>query len=115
MKLHQTSGDDEALRRTLREWTVDAPLPPRFQERVWERIARAETEAPASLWPALSRLVEVVLPRPGFALPYVAVLLALGVAAGSLAAQARTRRVQTDLGLRYVQSVDPYRTGVSHP
>lgn len=115
MKPNQTPEDDGPLRQTLREWTVDAPLPPRFRDGVWQRIARAETRPAPGLWSSLSRLVEVVLPRPRFALTYVALLLAFGVAGGSLAAQIRTRRLQTDLGQRYVQSVDPYQGHSTNP
>ena len=115
MKPNLTPEDDQSLRRVLRQWTVDTPLPPRFQEQVWQRITRAETRpAPTPLaW--LSRWVEVLLPRPQFAFSYVAALLVLGVAAGSLAAQATTRRLNADLSLRYVQSLDPYRADSSHP
>ncbi len=115
MKPNQTPENDESLRQVLHEWTVDASLPPRFQDGVWQRIARAEARPAPSPWSSLARLVEVVLPRPRFALSYVALLLALGVAGGSLAAQIRTRRMQTDLGQRYVQSIDPYLGHSSNP
>src|SRR5512136_543895 len=113
MKPNQPREDDESLRRVLRQWTVDAPLPPRFQEQVWERIARAEVQPAPTLWASLSRWLEVALPRPRFAFSYVAALLVVGVAAGSLAAQARTSRLETDLSVRYVQSVDPYHADLS--
>ncbi len=107
--------NDEGLSQVLRQWTVDTPLPPRFHEEVWQRIARAETRPESTFWAGLSRLVEVLLPRPRVAFSYVALLLALGIAAGSLAAQSRTRRLDADLSLRYVQSVDPYRSDTLHP
>jgi len=115
MKPSQTHDDDQSLRRVLRHWTVDTPLPPRFQEQVWRRIARAETQPVPSPWAWLSRWVEGLLPRPKFAFSYVAALLVLGVAAGSLAAQATTRRLNADLGMRYVQSLDPFHADASHP
>jgi|WetSurMetagenome_2_1015567.scaffolds.fasta_scaffold1062390_1 hypothetical protein len=108
MSQNQTPEDDPSLRRLLHQWKVDAPLPPRFQEGVWQRIARAEAPPATSLWSSVARLVAIVLPRPKFALSYITLLLAVGVVAGSLAAQMRTRRMQTNLGLRYVQSIDPY-------
>jgi hypothetical protein len=114
MKPNQTPEDDQSLRQVLRQWTVDTPLPPRFQEQVWRRIARAETQPAPTPWTWLSRWVEVLLPRPKFAFSYVAALLVFGVAAGSLAAQATTRRLNVDLGLRYVQALDPYHAA-SHP
>ena len=114
MKAKQNPEDDPALRRVLHEWKADAPLPPRFQEGVWRRIEQAERDAEAlGLWAALSRWLEAVLPRPKFALSYVCAVLVLGLAAGSFAAQAATKRVNAELGARYVQSVDPYRSGGS--
>ncbi len=115
MKPNQTPEEDEPLGRFLRQWAVDTPLPPRFQEQVWQRIARAEAQPAPTLWVSLARWLEVVLPRPRFAFSYAAILLVVGVAAGSLAAQARTSRLETDLSLRYVQSVDPYHADVSRP
>jgi hypothetical protein len=115
MKPNQTHDDDESLRRVLHQWTVDTPLPPRFQEQVWQRIARAEIQPAPTLWASLSRSVEVLVPRPKFAFSYVAALLVFGVAAGTLAAQATTRRLNADLGLRYVQTLDPYHAAAPHP
>ncbi len=115
MKPHQTPEDDKPLDRLLRQWTVDTPLPPRFQEQVWQRIDRAESQRAPTLWVSFSRWLEVVLPRPKFALSYVAVLLAVGIVAGSLAAQARTSQIETELGMRYVQSVDPYHANLARP
>ncbi len=109
MKPNQTHDDDQSLRQVLRQWTVDTPLHPRFQEQVWRRIARAETQSAPSPWGSLARWIEGLLPRPRFAFSYIAALLVLGVAAGSLAAQVMTRRLNADLGLRYVQSLDPFR------
>jgi hypothetical protein len=114
MKANHTPGDDLALRRLLRE-SSDEPLPPRFQEQVWHRITRAETPPAFNLWAALSRWVELALPRPKLALAYVSVLLAIGVAVGTFAAQAETRRVNADLGQRYVASLDPYRSAPAAP
>ncbi len=115
MKSHQTPEDDEPLRRVLRQWTVDVPLPPRFQEQVWPRIDRVESQRETTLWLSFSRWLEVVLPRPRFALSYVAILLAVGVVAGAWAAQARTSQVETELSMRYVQSVDPYHADLARP
>ncbi len=111
MNENQTPEDDQGLGKVLRQWTVDTPLPPRFQEQVWRRIARTDTRRAPSFWASLSRWVEVLVPQPKFAFSYVAALLLLGVVAGSVAAQATTRRLDADLGSRYVQSLDPYHSG----
>lgn len=115
MKPNQQPEDDESLSQALSQWAVTTPLPPRFQEQVWKRIARAEAEPQATLWAGLRRLIEVALPRPKFALSYVAILLLLGVAGGALAAQIKTSHLDAALSARYVQSVTPYQAGVSQP
>jgi len=115
MKPNQTPEDNASLGRVLHQWTVEAPLPPRFQEQVWQRIARAEAAAASSLWASFSRWLENVLPRPKFAFAYVAVLLVAGVTAGSLAAQVTTSRLETDLSMRYVRTLDPFQAHFSHP
>jgi hypothetical protein len=108
-------AEEQALDAVLRQWTVEAALPPRFQEQVWQRIARAGPRREAGLAGAWWRLIAVALPRPGVAVGYVAALLALGVAGGSWAAQVRSHQLQAALGLRYVQSLDPYRGGDTRP
>jgi len=115
MNTNESPQDDAALRKVMRQWTVDAPLPPRFQEQVWQRIAKTETRSEPAAWAGLWRLIEDILPRPKFAFAYLAVLLASGVAAGSLAAQARTNRLDSELSRRYVQAVDPFRADPSQP
>src|SRR3974377_151809 len=115
MKPLESSENDESLGRVLRRWTVDTPLPLRFQEQVWQRISRAEAQTAPALWSSLSHWLETILPRPQFAFSSVAIHLVAGVAAGSLAAQARTSRLETTLSARYVQSVDPFRADHSRP
>src|SRR5579871_5330826 len=100
--------DRDPLENILHQWSVPASLPPRFQEQVWQRIERAQTPAAATLWRRLVRVIEDMLPRPSFAVAYLAVILAVGGAAGTLAAQARTSRLEAQLGARYVHSIDPF-------
>lgn len=108
MRPTETTGGDAALTRVLQEWQVKMPLPPRFQEGVWQKIARADAPEGVGWQQWLTRVLESVLPRPKFAVSYLAVLLVAGVAGGSMAAHLKTRRLQSELGLRYVQSIDPY-------
>jgi hypothetical protein len=107
--------NDERLRTVLRQWVVDAPLPPRFQDQVWKRIDRAEARPQPGFWTNLVRLFESALPRPKIAFSYIVTLLVLGVTAGSVAAQIKSGHLNTALSERYVQLVDPYHTGVSQP
>jgi hypothetical protein len=99
----------------LRQWTVEAELPQRFHEQVWQRIARSEARRAPPFPAGPLRLVGVALPQPKVAFGCVAALLVLGIAAGSWAAQIKSDRLQATLGLRYVQSLDPYRAGNSQP
>jgi hypothetical protein len=114
MKLNLKPGPAEPLDTVLRQWTVDTPLPPRFQEQVWRRIRRRETGRASALRASMQRWLEAVLPRPKIALAYLSALMIFGVAAGSVTAQIRTSHVEARLGARYLQAVDPYY-GASQP
>ena len=110
MNANQGPEKDRNLDQILKQWVVDRPLPPRFQEQVWHRIARTETipTTRGGIWALLQGLIEANLPRPRFASVYVASLVLLGVVSGAWAAQRESSRLKADLGSRYVQSVDPY-------
>ena len=105
-----THEHDTALDFALHQWKLDAPLPLHFQDRVWQRITRAETLPETRLSPldTIQRLLDVVLPRPKFAFAYLTAFLLLGVAGGSVLAQHKSSRLESELGLRYVQSLNPY-------
>ena len=115
MKSNSKPEDNEPMESLMQEWRLEAPLPPRFQEQVWQRIARAEAQPQTTVWVRLTRLVEVLLPRPKVAFAYVAALVVFGMAAGSVIAQIRTSHVEAALGARYVQSVNPYQAEVPQP
>jgi hypothetical protein len=115
MSANNNPLNDPGLDTVLRQWSVDTSLPPRFQEQVWQRIEKAEIPQEANLSVLLKRLIEVVVPRPRFAYAYLTVLLVSGVAAGSLAAQLKASRLESELSTRYVQSIDPYRSETQLP
>ena len=100
---------DEALRQVLRQWKVDAPLPPRFQEQVWRQIERSETPVRVPAWSLLWDRLNAALARPSLAVSYVTLLLLTGLMAGYW--QVRSARAQTDenMGARYVQLVAPFQ------
>src|SRR5690349_15197573 len=102
MNANQNPQEDRELSQVLKQWVVDAPLPPRFQEQVWQRIARAERkpEATIGFWALIRQIVEMNLPRPKFAYSYVAILVLLGVVSGAWAAQRESNRLHADLGSR---------------
>lgn len=115
MKPNQEPGTDRALDKAMKQWVVDPPLPPRFQEQVWQRIGRVEArpQTATTLWALLRRVIETNLSGPKLAYSYVAILVLLGVVGGAWAAQRETNRLDGALGSRYVQSLDPYRHRVA--
>ena len=100
---------DPALHRLLGEWQVKAALPPRFEDRVWQHIAREEA-APANLWSELVNRLSAALLRPGLAASYVTVLLAAGLLAGYWHARVDNARTSRQLESRYVRMVASYES-----
>jgi hypothetical protein len=99
----------ENIDQTLREWKLGASLPPRFQERVWQKIAREESRSSLNLWVLLKGRISGMLARPSMAVGYVALLLFTGLLAGYWQARAEQSHTLEDLGARYVQMMDPYQ------
>jgi hypothetical protein len=109
MNTNEPGQQDEALRKLLKEWRADAPLPLRFQEAVWRRIERAPAPAAPSVWDVIADWIGTALPRPALAASYLALLLTLGVAAGWTQARQESARVKGELGDRYIRTLDPYQ------
>lgn len=101
--------NDRQLSGLLHEWQPQSSLPPRFQERVWKAIDRAEASKPQSSLAAFVHWIEATFRQPVLASAYVAVLLVVGLGAGYWQAQGTMEQSQSELRARYVQSVDPYR------
>jgi len=97
----------DELDRTLHEWRVCEPLPPRFQQRVWARIERAEASS-VTPWEVLRAWAEKFFARPVVAFAYVTAFVVLGTAVGVTQARSESARVHNELGARYVQTLDPY-------
>jgi len=102
------SENPEPVRKLLQEWKVTTPLPPRFQEQVWQRIESSEQQAVRSVRAVIAHWVGTVLPRPALAVSYVAILLTIGVTVGWTQARQEAARVKDELGQRYVRVLDPY-------
>ena len=100
----------ENLDRTLREWEIHESLPPRFQERVWQRIAREEAQTSVSPWTLFSNWLSQLLARPSMAVSYLVLLLFTGLLAGYWQAHVEQTHTLEQLGSRYVQMMDPYQT-----
>jgi len=102
------SDPDPALSRLLREWQPQAELPPRFQDRVWERVAGEERPAVSNLWAAFRDWLDTRFRRPVVALGYVAVLMSIGLGVGHWHGRADAAQLQDELKARYLQQVNPF-------
>jgi hypothetical protein len=109
MRLENTAPD-EKLDDLLREWKIEESLPPRFDEGVWQRVARQEDRRTTTMLDRLSGWVGLLLARPSVAVSYVALLLMVGLAAGYWQARSTEARTDERLGARYVQMLDPYQS-----
>ena len=109
MTPENSTENDAGLRKVLRQWAVKDPLPPRFREQVWERIARAETRVPEAPWTLLGRWIGGLMARPSLAVSYITLLVLTGLVAGYWHARSDTARMSEELGTRYVQMLDPYQ------
>jgi hypothetical protein len=106
----QTQIDkDQALTKLLHGWKVEAQLPSRFQEAVWQRIERSESRVGIGFWRVVAARLESAFARPSLATAYIAVLLFAGVATGYWHAGDRTAQANSALRARYVRMVDPYQ------
>jgi hypothetical protein len=107
---NKDNSPERLLERALQRWEVKHPLPPRFQEQVWRRIEKAETETPAAFWALLTGWIAQALTRRSVAVSYVMLLLLTGLLAGYWQARVEKTRTVESLSARYVQMVDPYQT-----
>ncbi len=109
MNSEQSKDTEAALSRTLESWRVEEPLPPRFADSVWARIAREERRAPAGWFPRWLEGLSRGMLRPALGGTYVAVLLVTGLGGGSWRAQVVNERTTEALSARYVHMLDPYQ------
>lgn len=89
----------------LKKWTLDAPVPNKFNSVVWRRI---EERRQISVAEAIQHWMSELFARRAVAIAY----LSLAVAFGLTIAQVQSSKVLQDresqIQARYVQSVDPY-------
>ena len=98
--------NDEKLQQLLQEWKVSEAVPPRFQERVWQRVEDADTPARTSMsW------FTALFMRPAFATVAAAMLLVGGLTIGYVRANHDAAQWNEQLAHRYVASVNPYSHG----
>ena len=96
------NSHDNKLQELLRGSRPAPALPPRFQQNVWRRIEDAEASAQPASW--LDALANLIL-RPRFALTAAAVLLLMGVFAGTLEGRQVARH---DAQMNYLAAVAPH-------
>src|SRR5437867_8628067 len=106
----EDSKQDESLKQALKTWQVPQPLPPRFQEKVWNRITALERAPARSLWQSFDAWLASVLFRPAFAPAYLAVVLFAGLGGGLWFGREKSSQWDKELAAKYVQSVDPYQS-----
>jgi len=110
MKPEPPSGPDPSLRQLLRTWKVREELPPRFADRVWQRIDLASAKPQAGLWRQVGDRLQQLFATPRLAASYCLVLVAAGLVAGQWQARVASSRYTDELGSRYVQMMDPYQS-----
>ncbi|NJM55506.1 MAG: hypothetical protein HC841_05980 [Verrucomicrobiae bacterium] len=103
--------DDPALNRLLRQWMPAAPLPPRFQERVWQRIEHAGDVVP--LWCFLRDWLVRQFARQVAVAGYLGAVVVLGAAVGWVQGRVETHRITVSLQERYAHAVDPYHVAAA--
>src|ERR1043166_7275273 len=103
------NDNDAKLHQVLQEGGRPEPLPPRFDQRVWQRIARLEEQRPQNLLSALLNQLGQAFIRPSLAATYVAVLLIAGLSTGLWQARVVNLRTSQEWGARYVHMMDPYQ------
>lgn len=107
MKNNNPSARDP-LSDFMAHWKVAAPLPPGFQQGVWERVATRSRSAPVSYWRLLCLWLDECFRQPTWAVSFAALFLMAGLAFGFWRGYETTRDLDLDLARRYVQMVDPY-------
>jgi hypothetical protein len=103
MNKENLNPDDAKLSSLLRESRVAPPLPPRFQETVWRRIADSESTKTSGSLTWIDSLLALVM-QPRFAFAALAVLIAVGAAFGIREGSELARH---DAQIRYLASVAP--------
>lgn len=108
MKTNPNIESEKSLPDVLQKWKVGAVPSPRFQEQVWQRVARASVAEPGLAEIFIAR-IEDLFRRPTLGVCYVAVLLVAGWGAGSMQAHRAEGHAKAQFQAMYVQSVDPYQ------
>jgi hypothetical protein len=109
VKNQNPDNDDRALAKTLKEWRVEAALPPGFQQTVWRKIDQQRKPSQGSIIEVMRAWMNGFVARPRVAAGYLAALVVVGVSAGWTQGHRDNLRVENELADRYVRVLDPYR------
>jgi hypothetical protein len=102
-----TNMQPDKTRELLKEWQVNAAVPPNFDSAVWRRIEKA-LPTYDSMPVLLLGWLNQVFARPAIALCYVSIALVGGLALGQMQGSRDSQKTQEKLKTRYIQSIDPY-------
>jgi hypothetical protein len=108
MNQELSRGPEDDLRRALRQWRVEEPLPAGFHRAVWRKVAGLSSDRSVSPGLRMWEWLALQLGRPAWSIGVAVVLLGTGLLAGYWQATAQTARWDDLMARRYVQSVDPY-------
>jgi len=114
MQQQPRNDRSDELSEVLKEWRVDASLPPRFRESVWRNIAVSEGSHNArnGFWSSLLLHWENFVRRPVGIAACLALFTAVGVGFGLWHARAFAHRAETAWQNAYVLSVNPTSVAV---
>jgi len=109
MQLGPHNDRHDELSDVLKEWRVEASLPPRFREGVWRRIAisRETRSAWIGFWQSVVFRWEALVRKPVGVAACLALFTAVGVGLGTWHAQEFAQRAETAWQHAYFQSVSP--------
>jgi hypothetical protein len=116
MQLEPQNDDrDDELSDVLKEWRVEASLPPRFREGVWRRIAISQEKRGAwiGFWRSVAFRWEAIVQKPIGVAACLVFFAAVGVGIGTWHAREFTQSAQTAWQYAYFQSVSPTTAGLS--
>ena len=108
MTQHNHQNEDVNLSRTLKSWEVNPPLPQGFERNVWNRIRRAESPAASPFEEWIAALRTVFQFHRALACSLLIVAAVGGVGLGKFHASTVVEKTNTELGERYLASIDPY-------
>ena len=104
MKTPDRNPEDPELRSLLREAAREPDLPLRFQEQVWQRLAKQTAPATTKSGAYWREFITGMFLRPAYATVGLALMITVSGISGCRSAASASREVAAE---RYVASVNP--------